>query len=427
MKSTYFFEVDELLLRVYYVYEKSPKKCHELDEVVVELKQCLEPMEMPQEGGNRPLRACGTRFIAHKVAALGRLIDRFGAYVSHLNSLIEDSTVRATDRQKLTGYVRKWRNAKILLGCAYFYDLLKPMSTLCKALQEDETCVVHALEGILKTSRSIDRVKETEVEELPTVRKVCSRVKQESGSCTYQGADLIGYTDAVAFFQANHHAYVEAVQACLKQRMGSQEGEMLRHTLNILAIQGWGRTDSPSFRYPALKYLSERFETPLQQAQVDCALLQGEWDEIVEYANHYLDIVTEENNVIWWKLFNCPSSKDGTNILGLVELLFYLPMSNRHLERVFSQLKLIKTDRRTSLNEDRLDSLLRIATTGPPLSQWDASGAFELWWKDKKRRNVEDSRAPPTQSTSAGRETEPEDSTTSTPICLEDWESWAVV
>ena len=55
------------------------KKCHELNEVVAELKQCLEPGHLPAEGGNRPLRACGTRFVAHKVASLERIIERVGA------------------------------------------------------------------------------------------------------------------------------------------------------------------------------------------------------------------------------------------------------------------------------------------------------------------------------------------------------------
>ena len=67
LSKTYFTTVDELLLRIYYLYEKSPKKCHELNEVVAELKQCLESGDLPAEGGNRPLRACGTRFVAHKV------------------------------------------------------------------------------------------------------------------------------------------------------------------------------------------------------------------------------------------------------------------------------------------------------------------------------------------------------------------------
>lgn len=64
--------IDELL-QVYYMYENSPKKCCELEVVVKELKACLEPTELPTTGGSRPLRACGTRFVAHKVAALGGL------------------------------------------------------------------------------------------------------------------------------------------------------------------------------------------------------------------------------------------------------------------------------------------------------------------------------------------------------------------
>jgi len=53
--------VDELLLQIYYVYEKSPKKCAELKEIVEELKQCFDDCH---KGGVRPLQACGTRFVA---------------------------------------------------------------------------------------------------------------------------------------------------------------------------------------------------------------------------------------------------------------------------------------------------------------------------------------------------------------------------
>jgi len=32
--SNLYTMIDEMLMRAYYLYEKSPKKCHELDEVV---------------------------------------------------------------------------------------------------------------------------------------------------------------------------------------------------------------------------------------------------------------------------------------------------------------------------------------------------------------------------------------------------------
>ena len=107
LKNTYFSTIDKLLLRMYYLYENSPKKCRQLQDIVDELKQCFDPSVVPSEGGNRPLRACGTRFITHKVAALKRIIDRFGAYLSHLIAMMEDSTVKSVEKQKIKGYYLK--------------------------------------------------------------------------------------------------------------------------------------------------------------------------------------------------------------------------------------------------------------------------------------------------------------------------------
>ena len=42
LKDTFFSSIDEMPLRVYYLYEKSPKTCRELDDVVAELNTCFE-------------------------------------------------------------------------------------------------------------------------------------------------------------------------------------------------------------------------------------------------------------------------------------------------------------------------------------------------------------------------------------------------
>lgn len=51
---------------------KISPKCHQLDGI----KTCFETDDFPHHrgGGTRALRACGTRFIAYKVAALNRLL-----------------------------------------------------------------------------------------------------------------------------------------------------------------------------------------------------------------------------------------------------------------------------------------------------------------------------------------------------------------
>ena len=115
LKSTFFSTIDDLLLRLHFIYEKSPKKCRVLKDIMEELKACLEPSEMSSKGGSRPLRACGTRFVSHKVAALERVIERFGAYLAHLITMTEDSSMQPADRQKMKGYILKWQNSQILL------------------------------------------------------------------------------------------------------------------------------------------------------------------------------------------------------------------------------------------------------------------------------------------------------------------------
>ena len=52
---------------------------------------------MSSKGGNRPLHACGTHFVSHKVAAL----ERVGAYLAHLTTMTEDSSMQPADRQKM--------------------------------------------------------------------------------------------------------------------------------------------------------------------------------------------------------------------------------------------------------------------------------------------------------------------------------------
>ena len=122
------------------------------------------------------LRACGTRYVAHQVSALSRLVEYFGAYLSHLAALTEDTTVKSMDKQRLKGYLTRWQQGKFLIGCAFFADLVKPASILCKTLQEDELCIVRPIEALGKAKRGFNKVRATTLEELPMVRKVIAHV-----------------------------------------------------------------------------------------------------------------------------------------------------------------------------------------------------------------------------------------------------------
>ena len=105
------------------------------------------------------------KFVAHNVAALGRLVDRFEAYLSHLMAMMEDSSIKSVDRKKL--------NQESAWVC--FLQLLKPSAILYKVRLEKELSVVQAIESISKMTKSMHKTKAAEFEEPPVLfsRKVC--------------------------------------------------------------------------------------------------------------------------------------------------------------------------------------------------------------------------------------------------------------
>lgn len=136
-------------------------------------------------------------------------------------TLIEDHKTKPVNRQKLKGYVTKWKESKLLLGYAIFHDILKPTAILCKCFQADEISIVSTIEAILRTSASLKKLKTTEVEDFPSVKKVVLRLKDDlptsSGSKTYQGIEVVRLDQSLAFFKSKCKAYIDSVLACLHE------------------------------------------------------------------------------------------------------------------------------------------------------------------------------------------------------------------
>ena len=66
LKGTFFDQIDKMLLRLYYIYEKFPKKCRELEDFIGDLTKCIKF----DDEGIRPVRANGLRWVTHKLSAM---------------------------------------------------------------------------------------------------------------------------------------------------------------------------------------------------------------------------------------------------------------------------------------------------------------------------------------------------------------------
>ena len=178
----------------------------------------------------------------------------------------------------------------------------------------------------------------------------------------------------------------------------------------------------------AVDVIATTFREPLEAVGVRILELQDEITEVLEYSRQYLSIETDGYKSVWYKLHVCPDAVRWENVILLCELCFSLPFSNGCIERMFSALKLVKTDRRTQLSHQMLTDILEIRLEGPPLEDFSPNKAVETWWNDSTRRPNQSTRnryAPRSGEGSTSTSiTIPDEAESDSTLSLDEWDSW---
>ena len=136
--------------------------------------------------------------------------------------------------------------------------------------------------------------------------------------------------------------------------------------------------------FGAIDRLADHFRVPLEKANTDMDEIHAEFESVLHYATTYISLSMLDYRAVWWRVFHSPDSSAWVNVLNLIELLFSLPVSNGVVERVFSQMNVIKGKKRSLLTNDTLDDLLSISSANLPLSEFDPNEAIDLWWNESK-------------------------------------------
>ena len=286
MKATAFDLIDDLLLRLYYLYEKSPKKCRELEDIITDLKECLTF----DDAGIKPVRASGSRWVAHKLNAMKRVVSKFGAYTNHIAALSEDRSVKSADRAKLKGYYSKWTQAKYLFGCALFVDLSTPCTIFSKCMQSNEVDILGALTGLLKTLKETDKLASKPPDQWPTYAATLRKCTEEEGHTVYQCQNLKSYSEAQSYYSSKYKEYCSNVSQCIKSRLSWSNLQLMRDIIFMLSSHGWEKFIEEEDDLAAIDRLIERFEIPLQGAQADTDVITQEFGNMIEYAVQYIAI-----------------------------------------------------------------------------------------------------------------------------------------
>ena len=349
-----------------------------------------------EEGGVKPVKASGTRWIAHKVNAMKVCLDKWGIYIMHLETLSEDRSIPTKDRSKLKGYLKDWSKPKVPLLLAYFIDLLSICSRLSLSFQDNKIDVVSFITALEKAKHSLHKFETRDFEKLPYVKDFLSKLVIKGDLHEYQHVELKNFQEVKEYVKNKKTFFLEKVRECISSRIEDEDdsSEMFVHIPKILNCEGWDRNCDESsdsdfdFADDSIEILVNWFKVPLENAGTNFSIphLISQWHILLEYANRFLKLSGVSYLVTWRKLFSSPSKKDWVDILNLIQLLFTIPVSNAKLERMFSKMKRLKTVCRASLGTHQLEHLLRIVEDGPSFTSYNVMPAVEFWANQKYRR-----------------------------------------
>ena len=321
---------------------------------------------------------------------------------------------------------------------------------LSTALQQDNLDIVLAFESILESGISLRKLLRKNPLDWTTVKTVLEEIEKNDGS--YQGAQLklLG-PETKAQVKEQVVADVGRLSDCMQDRLKWSDTRMLRSVLAFLDSKGWqkiGDARNPAIHkssssssddeqqdevvrevLSAVDYIVERFRAPLQAKGADIFSLREETQSILQYARQHLPIVSEPYRKIWYYLHASPNAGQWKNALLLCELVFSLPFSNAKVERIFSTLKTVKSNRRTNLSISALHDLLEINIEGPPLEDFSPLPAVQLWWSscNTRRRTNQQTRKQykPRRTAASSPSSDESVADMAEPACaLHDWDAW---
>ena len=88
---------------------------------------------------------------------MGHVIEKFGLYTQHLQHSI-DTAKKSQDRATLQGKFKKLINAKFLLRCALFTDVLAEAKHFSSITQEQNIDIIHILDSVQNAKHNYKRL-----------------------------------------------------------------------------------------------------------------------------------------------------------------------------------------------------------------------------------------------------------------------------
>ena len=125
----------------------------------------------------KPSKSYGTRWIDHKLTSMKIMLENYGAYISHVESLSQTDS-QALKRAELKGYLLKLKDASIPISLTIYLDVLSPLKRLSLSFQHELRDPVKAVRHIQDFNLTMVKLKLLADESLENPDNIMTNLKK---------------------------------------------------------------------------------------------------------------------------------------------------------------------------------------------------------------------------------------------------------
>ena len=360
------------MMRLYYLYRRSPKRWRELKAVA----------EMLKKNVVKPSRSQGTRWIDHRRKALACLAKNYQCVATQFEEQAtgQRKDIPAADAAKMKGYLKLLKSCKFVLHMALYQDLVDDMADLSLQFQRDDLPLSAVRSSMVLAQVALRRKRTTPG---PHLRPVLAAVNEAVGDETrstffFQGVEL--EAKPTEPFSRQTTVIVDNIISCIGNRFSNFQDDPVIMATEILDHTNYPSDDPEAlieYGLDEVQTICDHFKPLLTQKGCDLMKVEREWINIkIDIKKHHKN----EHFLPLWKKMLVEKAHKYPNFMHLVRIILVLPVATSQVERQFSFIKRFLGDWRLSLKASTIEDLLRICSQGPEPEFFNPEAAVQRWW-----------------------------------------------
>lgn len=266
------------------------------------------------------------------------------------------------------------KTKKFQLTQAFLADILRHLARTSQLLQKKNSGIADAFQALDDLSRSVERMKTIDGPKL-------QQMKQKQSIGRHILSDHME-RNACPFDQIK-----ASMLNVLTESLANRFQDVSTTTLLAMRIANfslWPAKNSPDWQTygdEQIGIITTEYKEILADAAINTDAVIDEWPALRSEVERRYNSPASAS----WEDLNTARERF-PNVLGVVDFILTLPSHSADCERGFSLMKRIKSDWRSSLNNDTLTDLMRIHLGTSAVEAFDPEPALRQWLASSERR-----------------------------------------